>query len=191
MYKCILCTQKFNPEKSTYTVCEDCQYLRNGINVDEFANTCSQIYKYQLLKNVNDKIKGKNDTRIPCYKAGNRTHPLCKNAECIAMENDWSKFQYRMQKVGGDLKQNEWAKLIKQPCSYCGVCDCNGIDRKYNNKAYVMSNCIPCCMYCNFIKKDVDYDSFLKKIKEIANETNQFDNEIKGLEKLNLQTKYI
>lgn len=43
----------------------------------------------------------------------------------------------------------------------------NGIDRKDNNIGYEIDNCVPCCKECNFLKRNLNYSDFLKKIKKI------------------------
>ncbi|HXN74978.1 MAG TPA: hypothetical protein VN855_00615 [Candidatus Acidoferrum sp.] len=43
----------------------------------------------------------------------------------------------------------------------------NGIDRKVNNKGYLLENCLPCCGRCNEAKMDSSYEEFLKLIKAI------------------------
>ena len=59
-------------------------------------------------------------------------------------------------------------KLISQPCHYCktppgnalrieraypgAVLFYSGIDRKDNIRGYDVTNCVPCCARCNFVK---------------------------------------
>jgi len=37
----------------------------------------------------------------------------------------------------------------------------NGIDRKINSRGYTPDNSLPCCRTCNFMKKDMDYQTFV------------------------------
>lgn len=43
----------------------------------------------------------------------------------------------------------------------------NGIDRIDSSSGYVSGNVLPCCTYCNYLKKDRNQDEFLLKIKQI------------------------
>jgi hypothetical protein len=84
---------------------------------------------------------------------------------------------------------NEYFKLLLQTkCFYCGKePKCNyfkidreniekqncynfysSIDRVDNNKGYIYGNVVPSCDDCNRIKKDFDYDIFLKHMEHIT-----------------------
>jgi len=65
-----------------------------------------------------------------------------------------------------NLSNEEFDKLIVSKCFYCGsqkqtkraynnwgIIEFTGIDRVDNSIGYVLSNCVPCCKQCNFIKK--------------------------------------
>lgn len=53
-----------------------------------------------------------------------------------------------------NLTKEEFVELIKSDCKYCGekANPFNGIDRVDNNEGYIISNCVPCCEWCNKIK---------------------------------------
>lgn len=61
--------------------------------------------------------------------------------------------------------------ITKQPCEYCGGFSPNkdfcGIDRVDDTKGYVLGNCVPCCSICNFMKRDLTQEDFLKHIAKI------------------------
>lgn len=44
----------------------------------------------------------------------------------------------------------------------------NGLDRKDNKIGYIKSNVAPCCMECNYMKKDKNFNNFIEKCKKIA-----------------------
>ena len=44
----------------------------------------------------------------------------------------------------------------------------NGIDRKDNNIGYIVSNCLPCCSWCNKAKLTNKYEDFLNYIERVA-----------------------
>ena len=69
--------------------------------------------------------------------------------------------------------------LIQSSCGYCGKQvkygdmdfrikgEYNGIDRIDNTKGYIEGNVIACCSMCNYMKKDADISSFIRKVCEI------------------------
>lgn len=81
------------------------------------------------------------------------------------------------------ITKEEFKRLIKQNCSYCGTEPAqkhkmrggrghliyNGIDRLDNNKGYEPGNCVPCCGDCNYMKRSMSVKNFLQHIKKIYN----------------------
>jgi len=79
------------------------------------------------------------------------------------------------------LTKEEFIKITSEDCYYCGSAPStiskkssdigiyiyNGIDRKNNLEGYTIENSLPCCNYCNFLKKNADYDAFISHIKQI------------------------
>lgn len=67
----------------------------------------------------------------------------------------------------------EWKKLIKLPCYYCGTPPSNsargvlysGLDRVNTDRGYTVDNCVSCCKLHNFIKGRVTID-IIKKAYE-------------------------
>lgn len=45
----------------------------------------------------------------------------------------------------------------------------NGIDRVDNKEGYEVSNCLPCCSICNYLKCDMTYKDFILWIKTAYN----------------------
>ncbi len=82
-----------------------------------------------------------------------------------------------------ELSREDFRKLTKQPCCYCGVNPTqvsyrkrvygsnryiyNGIDRIDNDKAYMLDNVVPCCGQCNMAKGSLSVDEFLCHMKRI------------------------
>ena len=100
------------------------------------------------------------------------------------------------------MKKQDWLKIVKQPCFYCGEIDIrnraamdsykklrgvtlkqgdiekyavelNGVDRVDSNKGYEMDNVVPCCSMCNRMKNKYTYKEFIDKIKLIYSKHNQ------------------
>lgn len=68
------------------------------------------------------------------------------------------------------LSLEDLAKIIKEPCFYCGIMPiyANGIDRKDNKVGYELTNCVSCCKSCNYMKNTSSIEDFLKKCSEIV-----------------------
>lgn len=68
-----------------------------------------------------------------------------------------------------ELSYLEFEKLIQQSCYYCGEKPkkYNGIDRFNSKIGYVLSNCIPCCEQCNFMKRNYDIKEWFNHMKII------------------------
>jgi hypothetical protein len=69
------------------------------------------------------------------------------------------------------LTQQDFEKLVIQPCYYCGFYSKYkfvGIDRIDNNKGYLINNCVPACSMCNMMKSTNHPNAFLDKINIIC-----------------------
>ena len=58
------------------------------------------------------------------------------------------------------LSNEEFERISKSSCFYCGKEGPNGIDRKDNSKGYILDNCVPCCKHCNYVKGNLSQDDF-------------------------------
>ena len=83
-----------------------------------------------------------------------------------------------------DLTRQDVGRLIFSDCFYCGTkpgnelkrmkskklqIKYNGIDRFDPAKGYTLSNCVPCCYYCNHAKADFSFDQWVLHLKKIYN----------------------
>ena len=81
-----------------------------------------------------------------------------------------------------ELSMDDFRKLTKQNCYYCGDIPSlvysikanntkeyvyNGVDRVDNTKGYIKGNVVPCCGMCNKLKSDFNLSGFLSKIERI------------------------
>lgn len=58
-------------------------------------------------------------------------------------------------------------------CYYCGVDDCDGIDRINSSMGYIPNNMVTCCYNCNVMKMDMGHDEFIIHIKKIIDNMNK------------------
>lgn len=92
----------------------------------------------------------------------------------------------KLRKLEFKLTKEEFKNLTKKECFYCGSNPhtiikpnapgggyiYNGIDRKNNNKGYILENCVSCCKTCNYSKLKLSVDDFLNHVKKIYEHNN-------------------
>ena len=80
------------------------------------------------------------------------------------------------------LTNEQFLKLTKDNCFYCGQCPAtisenkpktgkyihNGVDRVDSSIGYVFENCVPCCKNCNYMKRNLSSQEFLGHIQQIS-----------------------
>jgi hypothetical protein len=80
-----------------------------------------------------------------------------------------------------ELTQDQFEKLTKSNCVYCGQEPSgvyrantrngeyiyNGVDRIDSTLGYTVDNCIPCCKRCNQGKNNMPYDEFMNWIARV------------------------
>ena len=98
----------------------------------------------------------------------NRHRTMCK--ECNP-RNIYNKYARSAKKRGLVflLTFDEYTRLSKSPCRYCGSsAETNGIDRVNNNLGYTSENSAACCTLCNFMKRTLTEKQFLSHAEKIA-----------------------
>jgi hypothetical protein len=59
------------------------------------------------------------------------------------------------------ITEKQFESLVKSDCAYCGLKG-GGIDRVDSQLGYIISNCVPCCRYCNSSKRDLTLIRFIE-----------------------------
>jgi hypothetical protein len=79
---------------------------------------------------------------------------------------------------------DEFAKLTKGDCAYCGAPPSqvnkrdnstyvyNGVDRINGNLWYTINNVVSCCGTCNWMKMDMNVDEFFAHVTRIYEYSN-------------------
>lgn len=82
----------------------------------------------------------------------------------------YQRYRSRAVKAGRDflLTLEQFSDFVNKSCHYCKEVGINGIDRKDNEKGYVLENCLPCCWTCNKFKGSMKYDDFISLCKKIS-----------------------
>lgn len=90
-----------------------------------------------------------------------------------------------------DLSEQLFYTITKSNCHYCGspplqkhskretygIYLYNGIDRINSNLGYSKKNCLPCCKDCNYAKRKMGYEDFLKWVEKV------YEHRIKSLQR--------
>jgi hypothetical protein len=58
------------------------------------------------------------------------------------------------------LTEQQFQQISAKVCHYCGVAGPNGIDRVDCAKGYELTNCVPCCKHCNYVKGNLSMEDF-------------------------------
>lgn len=73
------------------------------------------------------------------------------------------------------LTKEDFMVYWQKPCFYCGrLIETIGLDRIDNHLGYIETNVIPCCIRCNKMKKDMEYNKFIELCKLISTKPNPF-----------------
>ena len=85
--------------------------------------------------------------------------------------------QYEVYKRCANEKQldfeitiDEYKSIVQLPCHYCGIVQekgFNGMDRLDSSKGYVVDNVVSCCEMCNYMKKCLSPNVFIKIAEHI------------------------
>jgi len=82
------------------------------------------------------------------------------------------------------MREIDFYKIKSGDCYICGkkntINNSNGIDRLDNSRGYSIDNCFPCCLYCNFTKKDYNLKNVIEKFGQICLHHGLADDDIIG-----------
>lgn len=103
----------------------------------------------------------------------------------LAAKDKFHDYQTKARKRGieWNLDYDKFLYYTKQNCFYCGEGPSNinkipekewaddfvynGLDRLDNSKGYEESNVLPCCKYCNYMKRELSYQDFMVRVTRI------------------------
>ena len=75
-----------------------------------------------------------------------------------------------LKKLDFELDKEIYIQIVKTPCHYCAIIQekgFNGMDRLDSAKGYIMVNVVSCCQMCNYMKKCLSPDVFVKMAEHI------------------------
>lgn len=148
-------------------VCDKCKAEKSL--EDFYKNGSGKGYRKICKKCFNQEAhKNKNSTLNKYWLT-----PEYKRARNSRLSYRYSKYAENAKKrsLNFDLTIEEFEKLTSKRCHYCEEYSLDykfcGLDRKDSDRGYEASNVVPCCSFCNFLKRNVPYEEFLKRIKKI------------------------
>lgn len=125
--------------------------------------------------------------KIEMLQSPNRTNTVKRQCKSV-INSVYSVYKSGASRRGIEfnIEKEDFEKLIKEDCFYCGsppknVASSyyedglqnkliyNGIDRVDNKIGYNITNCVPCCKICNISKRDLSKEDFLTWIKNAYN----------------------
>ena len=73
----------------------------------------------------------------------------------------------RVKELDFEISKEKFRSITSQPCYYCGEFtrkDFVGMDRIDNGQGYVESNLVPCCKFCNYARRQLSQQEFIRKV---------------------------
>jgi hypothetical protein len=128
-------------------------------NSKEYSQKYREANRQKLIDR-NTKWREENKDKVKEYFIKRRT----------TIEYKYQKYIYgaKSRKYLFNLTLEDFRKILSNPCHYCGTESKIGIDRKDNKVGYQLDNCLPCCKDCNYFKRSMDYEEFIKRCSMIA-----------------------
>lgn len=140
-------------------ICKECGVLFGGINVYRMSKYCGDGCRSKVRSRVNASCKNNAKKRI-------------ENRDIDFIATSYFK-KYRQGSPRRELEFSLTLDFFKRnvyaPCYYCGEeIKAVGFDRLDNSVGYIESNSVPCCIECNFMKRNLDVAEFVYKCHQIA-----------------------
>jgi hypothetical protein len=119
-----------------------------------------------------------------CLRTENIRKAVCLPKGRAAFNSLYSDYvrDAKKRKLEFAFTKSQFEDLVTSNCHYCGAEPAreyarswangsffyNGIDRKDNDVGYLLDNCVASCWECNYLKRGIDYEAFLSRIRAIA-----------------------
>lgn len=136
------------------TCCKKCNMMKNTLNESTFILMCMHITDHTGYFEIDSFDDVFNDYPHPKYY------------------NAYKNRAIKRLKIPFELTKKQMNRIITEPCYLCGKKNSpkhrNGIDRVNNSLGYTLDNCQSCCADCNFMKKNLEEDTFLIQCGFIA-----------------------
>jgi len=171
-----------------------CHYKKCNITIEDYLTDsgkiptkCRKHYEAQKIREANRKPRNRNWSKERENRKINNLKKFKisqKKKQKQNRENKHSSFLNYRNKAKKfnrtfEIPENIFNLLLETKCFYCGIEPgyknqnnkdnyFSSIDRVNNNIGYIINNVVPSCHKCNMIKKDYDYNIFIKQMEHIA-----------------------
>ena len=165
--------------------CIECNIAKGGLTEDEFRGCCRRMANFMtngvpsdvsqpFRRIVRRPIEDDGD-KVPRavhadYTFEGRKWRAVERLLCKASNYAISKRGAEERKLAFEITPEMHADITSRPCSYCGLRREGGIgmDRADSNVGYTLSNVVPCCPTCNFMKRLLTVDQFRILVMSVA-----------------------
>jgi hypothetical protein len=132
--------------------CKKCNFMKTALDANTFVKRCIHI-SY-------------------CHGGPGELQPrtLWRNSKC----SPFSTYRTRATKkeLAFELTKEDFNNITEKPCVYCQKENSdvhnNGIDRADDSLGYTIENAVTCCGECNYMKRELHKDEFIKQCIQIA-----------------------
>jgi len=125
---------------------------------------CKQIKPLSEFHRATSRRDGRGQNCKDCQRARNRAFQLRPHRRLYRYVHS-----AKVRGLEFTLTPEQFMQFFDANCFYCGtLIEGIGLDRRDNSIGYVASNCIPCCKYCNYMKRDMSESEFIARCKAIA-----------------------
>jgi hypothetical protein len=122
---------------------------------------CLSCHKIFIPTSYHHFYCGNKQTKGSCSRQNEIAKKVTRKLKNVAKYRYYDyKHSAKDRNIKFDLSFEDMMKFWQKPCHYCG-CQMRGIglDRVDNKIGYVITNLLPCCGYCNYIKGFVENKS--------------------------------
>ena len=162
---CSECRAKIkNKSKESIKICQECGVRYDHKNPGASIKFCSDNRR---------KTRAKRNSTLMRQHQKDKLNNLIKFKDEI-LNTAFNRYRLSAIKRGFvfELTHKEFNAFFQDKCYYCGdKIKVIGIDRKDSNIGYLLSNCVPCCTFCNLMKRNHTESVFIQKCNQIANNT--------------------
>jgi len=155
------------------TACKQCNTAKMIKTKEEFFNKIKLIYFKFFIQDNREIIT---DLKPFINQS---------NGQKTAMDVVYNEYGYKSKykNIIFDLTKNDFCKITKQNCYYCGEIPSreriyktkrindsfvyNGIDRIDSDFGYIEGNMVPCCTDCNYMKNNLSLEDFLNWVYRV------------------------
>lgn len=134
-------------------------YLKNKERLQPIRKRYAEKHRADSVKRVQDYVS-RNKEKVKAYN----------QFFGQSIRGRYRLLKHRHQKRGWTdqfLSFDEYQNLFDISCIYCGDPNRGGLDRVDNSLGYSAANSKPCCLMCNYMKKNHSVSKFIAHVRKI------------------------